>query len=126
MARVAGVEIPNQKRVVISLTYIFGIGRKTASKILQKAQVDEDIRVKSIEETHLNVIKKIISDDYQVEGDLRTKIHLDIKRLGDIGSYRGIRHRMGLPLRGQRTQTNARTRKGKRKAIAGRKKAPTR
>ena len=124
MARVAGVEIPNDKRVVIGLTYIFGIGKSTAHRVLEKAGIDESIRVKSLEDQQLNEIKKVIDEDYQIEGDLRTRIQLDIKRLMDIGCYRGIRHRMSLPTRGQRTRTNSRTRKGRRKTVAGKKKAP--
>ena len=126
MARVAGVEIPNEKRVLIALTYIYGIGRSSAHSILGKVNVDEELRVKSLEESQLNAIKKVIGDEFQVEGDLRTRTQLNIKRLTDIGCYRGMRHRMSLPLRGQRTRTNSRTRKGKRKgAIAGKKKAPS-
>ncbi len=125
MARISGVEIPNDKRVIIALTYIFGIGKASSRKILEKANVDENLRVKSLEEAKLNSIKKVISEDYQIEGDLRTKVQLNIKRLIDIGSYLGKRHRMSLPVHGQRTRTNARTRKGKKRTVAGRKKAPT-
>ena len=124
MARVAGVEIPNDKRVLIGLTYIYGIGKTTAHKILHKAGVDEGIRVKSLEDTQLNAIKKVIDEECQIEGDLRTRVQLDVKRLLDVGCYRGMRHRMSLPSRGQRTRTNSRTRKGKRKTVAGKKKAP--
>ena len=124
MARVAGVEIPNDKRVVIGLTYIYGIGQTSARGILKKAQVDENLRVKTLGESQLSAIKKVIDEDYQIEGDLRTRVQLNIKRLIDIGSYRGMRHRMGLPLRGQRTRTNSRTRKGRRNTVAGKKKAP--
>ena len=125
MARVAGVEIPNEKRVLVGLTYIYGIGKSSAHSILSKAKVDEDLRVKSLEDAQLNAIKKVIDEEFQVEGDLRTRTQLNIKRLRDIGCYRGIRHRMSLPLRGQRTRTNSRTRKGKRRTVTGRKKAPT-
>ena len=124
MARVAGIEIPNNKRAVIGLRYIYGIGPAIASKILAKAKIDENTRVKELQEDQINSIKKIIDADYQIEGDLRTQIQLNIKRLQDIGSYRGMRHRMSLPLRGQRTRTNSRTRKGKRRTVAGRRKAP--
>lgn len=125
MARVAGVEIPNEKRVLVGLTYIYGIGKSSAHKILSKAQVDENIRVKSLEEAQLNSIKKVIDEEFQVEGDLRTRTQLNVKLLVDLACYRGLRHRMGLPLRGQRTRTNSRTRKGKRRTVAGKKKAPT-
>ncbi len=124
MARFAGVEIPNDKRVLIGLTYIYGIGQSASHSILQKAGIDENIQVKALDESQLGAIKKVIGEDYQVEGDLRTRIQLNLKRLMDIGSYRGMRHRMGLPVRGQRTRTNSRTRKGKRRAVAGKKKAP--
>ena len=122
MARIVGVDIPNEKRVVISLTYIYGIGHSTAHKICQNAKVDEDIRVKNLTEEQLGAIRQEISK-LHVEGDLRREVALNIKRLQEIGSYRGIRHRKGLPVRGQRTRTNARTRKGKRKTIANKKMA---
>ena len=125
MARIAGVEIPNEKRVLVGLTYIYGIGKSSAYNILEKAKVSEDLRVKTLEESQLNAIKKVIDEEFQVEGDLRTRNQLNIKRLRDIACYRGIRHRMSLPLRGQRTRTNSRTRKGKRKTVTGKKKAPT-
>jgi len=121
MARIAGVDIPNDKRVVISLTYIYGIGKKTAQEILAKANVSEDSRVKDLTEEQLVEIRSIV-DGYKVEGDLRREVSLNIKRLMEIGSYRGIRHRRGLPVRGQKSKTNARTRKGPRKAVAGKKK----
>jgi len=121
MARIAGVDIPNDKRVVISLTYIYGIGKRTAQDILKEAGVSEDIRVKDLSEDQLVTIRSII-DRYKVEGDLRREVSLNIKRLMEIGSYRGIRHRRGLPVRGQKSKTNARTRKGPRKAVAGKKK----
>ncbi len=120
MARIVGVDIPNEKRVVISLTYIYGIGHTTAHKICQAAKVDEDIRVKNLTEEQLAAIRQQITK-FKVEGDLRREVALNIKRLQEIGCYRGIRHRKGLPVRGQRTRTNARTRKGKRKTIANKK-----
>lgn len=124
MARISGVELPNDKRVIIGLTYIFGIGRTTSGKILNKAGVDESIRCKDLDESQVSAIRKIIADEHRVEGDLRTEVQLNIKRLMDIGSYRGIRHRQSLPCRGQRTRTNSRTRKGRRRTVAGKKKAP--
>ncbi len=120
MARIVGVDIPNDKRVVVSITYIYGIGRTTAQKICRDAKVDEDIRVKNLTEAQLGAIRNEIAK-YKVEGDLRREVALNIKRLGEIGCYRGMRHRKGLPVRGQRTRTNARTRKGKRKTIANKK-----
>ena len=121
MARIAGVDIPNDKRVVISLTYVYGIGLATSKKILAAAGVSEDIRVKDLTNDQEDAIRREV-DAIKVEGDLRREEALNIKRLIEINSYRGKRHRMGLPLRGQRTKTNARTRKGPRKAIAGKKK----
>ena len=121
MARVAGVDIPRDKRVVISLTYIYGIGSSTAQKILAEAGVSENTRVRDLTEDELNKIREII-DKLKVEGDLRREISLNIKRLMEIGSYRGIRHRRGLPVRGQNTKNNARTRKGPRKTVANKKK----
>ena len=121
MARIAGVDIPNNKRVVVSLTYIYGIGNSTAKKVLENAKVSEDIRVKDLSDEQMNAIRKEI-DNIKVEGDLRREVQLNIKRLMEIGCYRGIRHRKGLPLRGQRTKTNARTRKGKAKTVANKKK----
>ncbi len=120
MARIAGVDIPTQKRVVISLQYIYGIGEKTAQEVLKNANVSEDIRVKDLSDEQLALIRSEISK-FITEGDLRRERTLDIKRLMEIGSYRGIRHRKGLPVRGQNTRNNARTRKGKPKAIAGKK-----
>ena len=120
MARIVGVDIPNEKRVVVSLTYIYGIGDTTAKKICKGAKVSEDIRVKDLTDEQLAALRNEIAK-YHVEGDLRREIALNIKRLGEIGCYRGIRHRHGLPVRGQRTRTNARTRKGKRKTIANKK-----
>jgi len=120
MARIVGVDIPNEKRVVIALTYIFGIGMTTSKKILATSKVSEDIRVKNLTEEQLTAIRAQVAK-YRVEGDLRREVALNIKRLTEIGCYRGIRHRKGLPVRGQRTRTNARTRKGKRKTIANKK-----
>ena len=120
MARVSGVDIPNDKRVVVSITYIYGIGNTTAKKICKAANVDEDIRVKNLTEEQLSAIRQEIAK-YKVEGDLRREVALNIKRLTEIGCYRGMRHRKGLPVNGQRTRTNARTRKGKRKTIANKK-----
>ena len=121
MARIAGVDIPNDKRVVISLTYIYGIGLTTSKKVLEEAGISEDVRVKDLTEEQLNAIRKTI-DEIKVEGDLRREVQLNIKRLMEIGCYRGMRHRKGLPVRGQRTKTNARTRKGKAKTVANKKK----
>ena len=121
MARIAGVDIPRDKRVVISLTYIYGIGKPTAQKILKNVGISEDVRVKDLTEDEIGKIRKEI-ESIKVEGDLRREVALNIKRLMEIGSYRGIRHRRGLPVRGQKTKTNARTRKGKEKPIAGKKK----
>ena len=122
MARIVGVDIPNDKRVVISLTYVYGIGPTTAKKILKAAKVDEDTRVKNLTEEQLTAIRNEVAK-YKVEGDLRREVALNIKRLTEIGCYRGLRHRRGLPVRGQRTKTNARTRKGPRKTIANKKQA---
>jgi small subunit ribosomal protein S13 len=124
MARVAGVDLPPNKRAQIGLTYIFGIGRSRATSILQKAQVNVDARVRDLNEEELGRIRSIIEDQGEVEGDLRKRVQMDIKRLMDIGAYRGLRHRRGLPVRGQRTHTNARTRKGPRRATIAKKKAP--
>jgi len=123
VARVAGIDIPNNKRAEIGLTYIFGIGRSSAQEILAKAGVDRDTKVKDIPEQELDKIRKIVDSEYMIEGNLRATVRMNIKRLMDIGCYRGLRHRRGLPARGQRTKTNARTRKGPRKTIAGKKKA---
>ncbi len=122
MARIVGVDIPNEKRVVVALTYIYGIGETTSKKILAKAKVSEDIRVKDLTEEQLTAIRNEVSK-LKVEGDLRREVALNIKRLEEIGCYRGLRHKKGLPVRGQRTRTNARTRKGKRKTIANKKEA---
>lgn len=121
MARIAGVDIPNDKRVVVSLTYIYGIGASTAKKVLEKTGISEDIRVKDLTDEQMNMIRQEI-DAIKVEGDLRRETQLNIKRLMEIGCYRGLRHRKGLPVRGQRTKTNARTRKGKAKTVANKKK----
>ena len=117
MARIAGVEIPDNKRVEISLTYIFGIGRSKSQKILEQAKVDKNKRVKELKAEELNTIRMIIEKEEKVEGDLRKEIQMSIKRLMEINCYRGLRHRMGLPVRGQRTKTNARTRKGPRGSL---------
>ncbi len=122
MARIAGVDLPRDKKVEIGLTYIYGIGRTTAQQILEKTGVDATLRIRDLSETDVNKLRQAIERDVRVEGALRTEIAMNIKRLMDIGSYRGIRHRRGLPVRGQRTHTNARTKKGPRRAIAGKKK----
>jgi small subunit ribosomal protein S13 len=121
MARIAGVDIPREKRVVIALTYIYGIGKNTAANILKEAGVSEDTRVRDLTDDELDRIRSIV-DGLKVEGDLRREVSLNIKRLMEIGSYRGLRHRRGLPVRGQNTKNNARTRKGPRKTVAGKKK----
>ena len=123
MARIAGVDIPRDKRVVISLRYIFGIGPTLARKILERTQVSPDTRVRDLTEEEVARLREVIEREYRVEGDLRREVQLNIKRLIEIGCYRGIRHRRGLPVHGQRTRTNARTRKGPRRTVAGRKKA---
>ncbi|MBP9991363.1 MAG: 30S ribosomal protein S13 [Bacteroidales bacterium] len=124
MARIAGIDLPKNKRGVIGLTYIYGIGRSTASEILAKAGIDENKKVQDWTDDEQNALRTIINDEYKVEGALRSEVQMNIKRLMDIGCYRGIRHRLGLPLRGQSTKNNARTRKGKKKTIANKKKAP--
>jgi small subunit ribosomal protein S13 len=123
VARIAGVDLPKQKRSEIGLTYIYGIGRSSSQKILTKAGVDWNKHVADLTDEEVAKIRSIVTSDFKVEGALRSEVQMNIKRLTDIGSYRGIRHRKGLPVRGQRTRTNARTRKGKRKTVAGRKKA---
>lgn len=123
MARIAGIDLPKNKRGVIGLTYIYGIGRSLASEILAKAGIDENKKVQDWTDDEQNTLRTIINDEYKVEGALRSEIQMNIKRLMDIGCYRGIRHRLGLPLRGQSTKNNARTRKGKKKTIANKKKA---
>ena len=122
MARIAGIDLPREKRVEIGLTYVFGIGRSSAAKILEETGINPDTRVKDLTEEEVNKLRDVIDKDYTVEGDLRRKVSLDIKRLVEIGCYRGVRHRKGLPVRGQRTKTNARTRKGPKRTIAGKKK----
>jgi small subunit ribosomal protein S13 len=123
MARIVGIDLPNEKRGEIGLTYIYGIGKSNAGKILDKAGIDRDTKVKDWSDDQLNIIRKILNDEYKLEGELRSEMQMNIKRLMDIGSYRGIRHRTGMPVRGQGTKNNARTRKGRRKTIANKKKA---
>jgi small subunit ribosomal protein S13 len=122
MARISGVDLPRDKKVEVGLTYIYGIGRHNATDILQKAGIDPALRIRDLSDADVNRLRQVIERDYKVEGALRTEVAMNIKRLMDIGSYRGIRHRRGLPVRGQRTHTNARTKKGPRRAIAGKKK----
>ncbi len=123
MARIAGVDLPKNKRGIIGLTYIYGIGPASAKKILAEAGMDENTKVHAWTDENVKQITRILADEFEVEGSLRSRVQLDIKRLMDIACYRGLRHRKGLPLRGQRTKTNARTRKGKRKTVANKKKA---
>lgn len=123
MARIAGVDLPRNKRGVVSLTYIFGIGQSESRNILKNAGIDESVKVDDWTDDNIRTIANIIQDDYTVEGELRGEVQMNIKRLMDIGCYRGLRHRKGLPVRGQRTKTNARTRKGKKKTVANKKKA---
>ncbi|MCK5483018.1 MAG: 30S ribosomal protein S13 [Gemmatimonadetes bacterium] len=125
MARIAGVDLPREKRVEIALTYIYGIGRSTSQAILAETAMDPDTRVRDLTDEDVNKLRRVIEARYKVEGALRTETSMNIKRLMDIGCYRGVRHRRGLPVRGQRTHTNARTRKGPRRAVAGKKKAPS-
>jgi small subunit ribosomal protein S13 len=122
MARIAGIDLPRNKRGVIALTYIYGVGRSSAREILQKAEVSEDTKVIEWNDENIKTISRIVNDEYKVEGELRSEVQLSIKRLMDIACYRGLRHRKGLPVRGQRTRTNARTRKGRRKTVANKKK----
>ncbi len=122
MARIAGVDIPNDKNVNIALTYIYGIGRTSANKIVEEAKIETFSKVKDLTEAEVQTLREIIERSYAVEGDLRSRITMNIKRLMDIGTYRGLRHRRGLPVRGQRTHTNARTRKGPRKTVGAKKK----
>ena len=124
MARIAGVDLPREKRIQVALTYIFGIGDSSAQSILDETGVDPDLRVHALLDDDVNKLRRVIENRYKVEGALRTEVSMNIKRLMDIGCYRGIRHRRGLPVRGQRTHTNARTRKGPRRSVAGKKKAP--
>jgi small subunit ribosomal protein S13 len=123
MARIAGIDLPKNKRSVVGLTYIYGIGKTSAKKILVAAGIPEDKKIDDLTEDEVTTIRGVITADYKVEGTARSEMQLAIKRLMDIGSYRGLRHRKGLPVRGQRTRTNARTRKGRRKTVAGKKKA---
>ena len=122
MARISGIDLPKDKKVEIGLTYIFGIGRASAAEILKEAGIDANLRIRDLSDADVNKLRQVIEKEYRVEGALRTEVAMNIKRLMDIGSYRGIRHRRGLPVRGQRTHTNARTKKGPRRAIAGKKK----
>lgn len=122
MARIAGIDLPRNKRGIISLTYIFGIGNSRATTILDRLNIDHNTKVTDWTDDNIRELSKLIQDEYKVEGQLRSEVQVNIKRLMDIGCYRGVRHRRGLPVRGQRTQTNARTRKGKRKTVANKKK----
>jgi|TARA_B110000305_G_C18958832_1_gene411790 small subunit ribosomal protein S13 len=122
MARISGIDLPNTKRVEIGLTYIYGVGRKISNDILSKANIDKNLRVRDLNDDQVNQIRTIIEKEYQVEGDLRRDISLNIKRLMDLGNYRGLRHRKHMPVRGQRTKTNARTRKGPRRLAVSKKK----
>lgn len=124
MARIAGVDLPRDKRIEVGLTYIYGIGKSRSQEIISKTGVNPDIRVKDLSDQDVAKLREVVENDYQIEGDLRRWESMNIKRLMDIGCYRGRRHRVGLPVRGQRTRTNARTRRGRRVAIAGKKKAP--
>ena len=124
MARIAGVDLPRNKRIEVGLTYIFGIGHSTARNILAETGVNGDVRVYQLSDDDVNKLRRVIENHYKVEGSLRTETSMNVKRLMDIGCYRGMRHRRSLPVRGQRTHTNARTRKGPRRAVAGKKKAP--
>ena len=123
MARIVGVDLPKNKRGEVALTYIYGVGRSTAQKVLSRANVDWDTKVKDWNDDDINAIRKVLSENYKLEGELRSEVQLNIKRLMDIGCYRGIRHRIGLPVRGQSTKNNARTRKGRKKTVANKKKA---
>lgn len=122
MARIAGIDLPKNKRIEVALTYIYGVGRSTAQRILSQAGVDFSTRSDDLTESEIAQIRKVLDADYKVEGDLRREISMNIKRMMDLGCYRGLRHRRGLPVRGQKTKTNARTRKGPRKTVAGKKK----
>ncbi|NCN09641.1 MAG: 30S ribosomal protein S13 [Leptospira sp.] len=123
MARISGVDLPKEKRIIVGLTYVYGIGPSSSKKILDQAGIDGTIRVKDLSDDQEAAIRKVIEESFRVEGDLRGEINLNIKRLMDIGCYRGLRHRKGLPVRGQKTKTNARTRKGGKKTVANKKKA---
>lgn len=125
MARIAGIDLPRKKRGEIGLTYIFGIGKKTAQLILDQAGIDRNLKVEEWSDDQVSELRRIIDNELKVEGALRTEVNGNIRRLIETGTYRGVRHRRGLPVRGQRTQTNARTRKGKRRTVAGKKKAPS-
>lgn len=125
MARIAGVELPREKRIEVALTYIYGIGPSSARKILEQTRVNPDTRVNKLTEEDVIKLRNTIESSYKVEGSLRSEVAMNIKRLIDIGSYRGLRHRRGLPVRGQRTKTNARTRKGPKRTVAGKKRAPS-
>ena len=120
MGRISGIDIPRDKRTVIALTYVYGFGKSSSSKILKRAEISEDTRIKDLTEDEISRIRSIIDKDYEVEGDLRRSVNMNIKRLMDIGAYRGLRHRRGLPVRGQRTHTNARSRKGPKKTVGAR------
>jgi small subunit ribosomal protein S13 len=122
MARISGIDLPRDKKVEIGLTYIYGIGRASAQQIIEKSGIDGSLRIRDLTDNDVNKLRQVIEKEFRVEGALRTEVAMNIKRLMDIGSYRGIRHRRGLPVRGQRTHTNARTKKGPRRAIAGKKK----
>jgi len=122
LARIAGIDLPRNKRIEVALTYIYGVGRSTSQEILSKAGVDFDTRSDNLTEDEVAKIRKVIDSEYKVEGDLRREVTMNVKRLMDLGCYRGLRHRRGLPVRGQKTKTNARTRKGPRKTVAGKKK----
>ena len=122
MARIAGIDLPKNKRIEVALTYIYGIGRTTSQKILEKANVDLNTKSDLLTEEEINAIRRVIDSDYKVEGDLRTEVSMNIKRLMDLGCYRGLRHRRGMPVNGQRSHTNARTRKGPRRSMIGRRK----
>ena len=122
MARIAGIDLPKNKRIEIALTYIYGIGRSTSQKILEEAKVDRNTKSDLLTEEEITAIRRVIDSDHKVEGDLRTEVSMNIKRLMDLGCYRGLRHRRGMPVRGQRTHTNARTRKGPRRSMIGRRK----
>ena len=124
MARIAGIDLPKQKRGIIGLTYIHGIGRAQSTKILETLGIDQNIKVNDWTDEQVGAIRNLLDEEYKVEGALRSEVNGNIRRLIEIGSYRGVRHRKGLPVRGQRTQTNARTRKGKKRTVAGKKKAP--
>lgn len=124
MPRIAGVDVPGKKKIAVALTYVYGIGKHTAVKILNEAGIDENIKADDLTDDQLAQIRNILENQYKVEGELKRQVNMSIKRLMDLGTYRGLRHRRGLPVRGQSTKTNARTRKGSKKTVAGKKKAP--